>query len=108
MATRTLESCFDRLSVNDENDPGESGRLYVKPKVCIELSYSLTPIQIANLSDHRLNHKHHPHQPQPDEPLQGRSAITKHKHRHSHRHAPLPSRSMEERQLATTKQSSLP
>lgn len=35
MATRTLESCFDRLSVNDENDPGESGRLYVKPKVCI-------------------------------------------------------------------------
>ncbi|KAK4155193.1 kinase-like domain-containing protein [Chaetomidium leptoderma] len=32
MTTRALESCFDRLSVNDENDPGETGRLYQKPK----------------------------------------------------------------------------
>ncbi|KAK4106174.1 Pkinase-domain-containing protein [Parathielavia hyrcaniae] len=32
MATRTLESCFDRLSVHDENDPGENARLYQKTK----------------------------------------------------------------------------
>ncbi|KXX78650.1 Serine/threonine-protein kinase ark1 [Madurella mycetomatis] len=32
MATRTLESRFQRMSVNDENDPGENARLYQKPK----------------------------------------------------------------------------
>ncbi|KAK4039931.1 kinase-like domain-containing protein [Parachaetomium inaequale] len=32
MATRVLEASFDRLSVNDENDPGENARLYQKPK----------------------------------------------------------------------------
>ncbi|KAJ4304016.1 spindle assembly checkpoint kinase [Collariella sp. IMI 366227] len=32
MATRTLESRFERMSVNDENDPGETGRLYQKTK----------------------------------------------------------------------------
>jgi hypothetical protein len=35
MATRTLEACFDRLSVNDENDPGENARLYQKTKVLL-------------------------------------------------------------------------
>ncbi|KAH6849705.1 kinase-like domain-containing protein [Chaetomium sp. MPI-CAGE-AT-0009] len=30
--TRTLEGCFDRLSVNDENNPGENTRLYQKTK----------------------------------------------------------------------------
>ena len=34
MASRPLEACFDRLSVNDENDPGENARLYQKTKVC--------------------------------------------------------------------------
>lgn len=33
MATRTLEARFERMSVNDENDPGENARLYQKPKV---------------------------------------------------------------------------
>jgi len=37
MATRTLENCFDRLSVNDENDLGENARVYQKPKVCMPL-----------------------------------------------------------------------
>ncbi|KAK4240565.1 hypothetical protein C8A03DRAFT_13077 [Achaetomium macrosporum] len=32
MATRTLEAHFERLSVTDENDPGETGRLYQKAK----------------------------------------------------------------------------
>ncbi|KAK3905104.1 kinase-like domain-containing protein [Staphylotrichum tortipilum] len=32
MATRTLENCFDRLSVNDENDLGENARVYQKAK----------------------------------------------------------------------------
>jgi aurora kinase len=40
MATRTLEACFDRLSVNDENDPGENARLYQKTKV---LSFTIIP-----------------------------------------------------------------
>jgi len=35
MSARALEACFDRLSVNDENDPGENGRLYQKTKVRI-------------------------------------------------------------------------
>lgn len=34
MATRTLEARFERMSVNDENDPGENARLYQKTKVC--------------------------------------------------------------------------
>ncbi|SPQ22713.1 2a7c19b2-d50d-4bb3-adc6-988e80fe0834 [Thermothielavioides terrestris] len=32
MATRTLESHFERLSVTDENDPGETGRVFQKTK----------------------------------------------------------------------------
>ncbi|KAL2014962.1 hypothetical protein VTK56DRAFT_6655 [Thermocarpiscus australiensis] len=32
MATRTLEARFERLSVNDENDPGENARPYPKIK----------------------------------------------------------------------------
>ncbi|GAB1320088.1 spindle assembly checkpoint kinase [Madurella fahalii] len=32
MATRTLEARFQRMSVNDENDPGENARPYQKPK----------------------------------------------------------------------------
>ena len=36
MTTRVLEASFDRLSVNDENDPGENARLYQKTKVCTE------------------------------------------------------------------------
>ncbi|AEO58133.1 hypothetical protein MYCTH_2305264 [Thermothelomyces thermophilus ATCC 42464] len=32
MTTRALEASFDRLSVNDENDPGENARLYQKTK----------------------------------------------------------------------------
>jgi hypothetical protein len=33
MATRTLEARFERMSVNDENDPGDGSRLYTKAKV---------------------------------------------------------------------------
>jgi aurora kinase len=32
-SVRALESCFDRLSVNDENNPGENVRPYQKPRV---------------------------------------------------------------------------
>ncbi|KAM7201008.1 Serine/threonine-protein kinase ark1 [Naviculisporaceae sp. PSN 640] len=32
MATRTLEARFERMSVNDENDPGDGTRLYTKSK----------------------------------------------------------------------------
>ncbi|KAJ9155079.1 Serine/threonine-protein kinase ark1 [Pleurostoma richardsiae] len=32
MATRTLEARFERMSVNDENDPGDGTRLYQKAK----------------------------------------------------------------------------
>ena len=35
MASRTLEQRFERMSVNDENDPGDGTRLYTKSKVCI-------------------------------------------------------------------------
>lgn len=34
MAARTLEARFERMSVHDENDPGETGKLYQKSKVC--------------------------------------------------------------------------
>ncbi len=34
MATRTLEARFECMTVNDENDPGEANRLYLKSKVC--------------------------------------------------------------------------
>ncbi|KAL2136573.1 hypothetical protein VTI74DRAFT_2878 [Chaetomium olivicolor] len=43
MATRTLEARFERMSVNDENDPGETGRLYQKTKTigsATQLSHS--------------------------------------------------------------------
>jgi aurora kinase len=33
MATRALESRFERMSVNDENDPGNNGTHYYKSKV---------------------------------------------------------------------------
>jgi aurora kinase len=33
MATRGLESRFERLSVNDENDPGDGSKAYQKSKV---------------------------------------------------------------------------
>lgn len=37
MATRTLESRFERMSVNDENDLGDGGKAYQKSKVHILL-----------------------------------------------------------------------
>lgn len=37
MTTRALEASFDRLSVNDENDPGENARLYQKTKACSKI-----------------------------------------------------------------------
>lgn len=33
MAARTLESRFERMSVNDENDPGDGSKHYQKTKV---------------------------------------------------------------------------
>lgn len=33
MATRTLESRFERMSVNDENENGDGSKYYPKPKV---------------------------------------------------------------------------
>jgi len=41
MATKTLEARFERMSVNDENDPGESTRIYQKSKVRIMLEIRL-------------------------------------------------------------------
>jgi aurora kinase len=36
MATRTLETRFERMSVNDENDPGDGTKVYEKTKAsCI-------------------------------------------------------------------------
>ncbi|KAH8673884.1 kinase-like domain-containing protein [Xylariales sp. PMI_506] len=43
MAARTLESRFERMSVNDENDPGEAGKIYHKSKTTVtttQLSHS--------------------------------------------------------------------
>lgn len=37
MATRTIEARFERMSVNDENDPGDGTKHYSK-KVCIVTS----------------------------------------------------------------------
>jgi aurora kinase len=33
MATRTIEARFERMSVNDENDPGDGTKVYQKAKV---------------------------------------------------------------------------
>lgn len=33
MAIRTIESRFERMSVNDENEPANGGPIYVKAKV---------------------------------------------------------------------------
>ena len=33
MAIRTIESHFERMSVNDENEPFNKGPVYTKPKV---------------------------------------------------------------------------
>ncbi|KAK0710914.1 serine/threonine-protein kinase [Lasiosphaeris hirsuta] len=43
MATRTLESRFERMSVNDENDSGESQRVYQKSKTNISTTVSQLP-----------------------------------------------------------------
>jgi hypothetical protein len=44
MTTRVLEASFDRLSVNDENDPGENAPVYQKTKVCPEHPLCNSPI----------------------------------------------------------------
>ena len=36
MATRALESRFERMSVNDENDPGDDNKAYLKSKVRLQ------------------------------------------------------------------------
>jgi len=36
MATRAIEARFERMSVNDENDPGDGSKLYAKVKVHTE------------------------------------------------------------------------
>jgi aurora kinase, other len=33
MAARTMEARFERMSVNDENDPGDGSKTYQKAKV---------------------------------------------------------------------------
>ncbi|KZL80257.1 serine threonine-protein kinase eg2 [Colletotrichum incanum] len=38
MATRTLESRFERMSVNDENEPVDSGKLYSKAQSLVKTS----------------------------------------------------------------------
>ncbi|KAL2123399.1 hypothetical protein VTJ04DRAFT_3854 [Mycothermus thermophilus] len=42
-SVRALESCFDRLSVNDENNPGENVRPYQKPRPLSQLSGATRP-----------------------------------------------------------------
>ncbi|KAK4114367.1 kinase-like protein [Canariomyces notabilis] len=43
MATRTLEARFERMSVNDENDHSDNGRLYQKPKAIGSSTAQLVP-----------------------------------------------------------------
>ncbi|KAK3333524.1 kinase-like domain-containing protein [Cercophora scortea] len=43
MATRTIEARFERMSVNDENDPGDGTRLYQKPKTTASTTTSQLP-----------------------------------------------------------------
>lgn len=52
MATRTIEARFERMSVNDENDPlGDGSKLYSKSKVCLLLQYNhVSVINISRLS----------------------------------------------------------
>ncbi|KAG9246962.1 threonine protein kinase [Calycina marina] len=47
MATRTLESRFERMSVTDENDPGDGGKTFLKSK---QTSTAVTSSQLAQNS----------------------------------------------------------
>jgi len=46
MANRGLESRFARMSVNDENDPGDGSKPYLKSKVSNTTSYDNTQLTI--------------------------------------------------------------
>jgi hypothetical protein len=56
MATRTIEARFERMSVNDENDPlGDGSKLYSKSKVGLLLQYNhVSIINMNRLSPPRL------------------------------------------------------
>ncbi|KAK2059415.1 kinase-like protein [Colletotrichum caudatum] len=49
MATRTLESRFERMSVNDENEPVETGKLYSKTQSLVKTSQLSQPSSRPNL-----------------------------------------------------------
>src|SRR3954467_4670612 len=92
MATRTLESRFERMSVNDENDPGD-GTKYQKSKVCLQspselndahkdIDYIFDRFNLSIISEY----------------WQGQSpqdCFTKSKHNKHNSHGAFPSRAME-------------
>jgi hypothetical protein len=47
MAARTIEARFERMSVNDENDPGDGTKLYSKAKVGSNSTFRL--LVVSNL-----------------------------------------------------------
>ncbi|KAM7223598.1 hypothetical protein V8F06_001072 [Rhypophila decipiens] len=47
MATRTLEARFERMSVNDENDPGDGTRIYTKTKTAASSTTTALPHSTA-------------------------------------------------------------
>jgi hypothetical protein len=58
MAVRTLESRFEHMTVQDENDVGESSKLYTKTKVGYQPCTLLTFSSEINLGigGHGLKH----------------------------------------------------
>ncbi|KAH6654489.1 kinase-like domain-containing protein [Truncatella angustata] len=53
MAARALESRFERMSVNDENDPGNAGKIYQKSKTTVtakELTHSSSRPQLYKVA----------------------------------------------------------
>jgi hypothetical protein len=103
MATRVLESRFERMSVNDENDPGD-GMKYQKSKVLHQhkllrfcANFSGGNFYFNNI--HTTVSKCRPSQ-------SAEACITESKHNKHHRYRPLPSSSMESFEYA--KRSDIP
>lgn len=81
MAARTLEAGFQRMSIQDENAQGESGRVYQKTSKVKQPTQFQTHLNRADCSDNRLfvNTARIVHKSL--EPLQGRPPVAEHKHR---------------------------
>lgn len=74
MSARTLESRFEHMSVQDENDVSESSKLYTKTKVG-----PATPLQVCSTfgSDINLGLGGNDVKHYPTKPFQGGSSIAK-------------------------------